>query len=313
MRLKIWHENNNFIEISLVEDPAIRRWFDYFKKINDQELNYYSQISDCYIVDLSKKREEPSPILNGQINQSWKEIKIALDQMSKLGYELPFKIPKKFNFNQLTLNRLHRLFTYNAMWLDNKDRSPNPFDRNFKLKNLTWEEWFRIIDTININVHKLDPLTYKNKNRRLVQQKYPLHYLNFFPGNNDFKKFLKFDHRQSLFNYRYLETPNDEYTVILDESILGKSIFRSFYDGDIPKKLDCTGRKGSFGGFFIDLNFNRKQLYRSKEFTDWLKKWNLDPTLVEYEFPIGKVINHTQPLIDFDHNRSKFKQIEFIN
>jgi hypothetical protein len=303
MNLKICYLNDHFIEIELIDHSSIKAWFNHFKNISNnayQPLDYHLNKFCVLPSEFSKK------------DNYWKIIKNTLNQLEKLGYKIPFRIPQKFNYSQTTLNLLHRFFTFNAMWFKEKDQKPNPFDCDFKLKNMNWEEWFSIIDQINYSVHKLESLTRITDKRILVNKKYPLQYLHFF-SENSIERWLEFDNNQYQFNYNFFNPLYENCNVILDESILGKSIFRSFYDDDNPSEIDRSGRYGSFGGFFIDVNQNRKKLYNSLEFKNWLKKFNLDPSVIEYEFPIGKVSKCTQPLIEFiTKSKPLFEKIEFI-
>jgi hypothetical protein len=79
--------------------------------------------------------------------------------------------------------------------------------------------------------------------------------------------------------------------VLLDNSILGKSILQSFYEEDDPTCKDCTGRQGSYGGFIITQSDNRKQIYRSHKFISWCEKYNLLTNRIPYEFAIGRAIH----------------------
>jgi hypothetical protein len=104
---------------------------------------------------------------------------------------------------------------------------------------------------------------------------------------------------------------NRQNLVLLDQSILGKCVLQSFIENDDPTQDDCTGRLGSFGGFFIDLNDNRKKIYKSTQFKDWIKSYNM--TNIPYEFPIGYVESDQFKEFSLRYKDSFiFDRVEFI-
>jgi hypothetical protein len=218
-----------------------------------------------------------------------------------------------FDCNQETLNFWHRFFTYNVLWFPNKDILPNPYDTKFVLPdNVQHQDWFSIVDKINVAVHKLEIYTVPLANKKLIAEQYPLAELTFMPDrqHTDLSTWFPFtkDEQQHNFN-SYIDSLDS--MVLLNTSILGKSVLQAFYEHDDPTADDCTGRLGSFGGFVIDLTDNRRQLYQSMEFQRWLKQYNLDDTQIPYEFPIGTIATTSQPLMNF--RQTKFIKLEWID
>ena len=89
-------------------------------------------------------------------------------------------------------------------------------------------------------------------------------------------------------NYKFFEY-DYKYTVRLDRSILGKCVLQAFEENDDPNAKDCTGRLGSFGGFFIDTNNNLKKLYKSDKFRNWCNRHGRQLDKLPLEFVIGYV------------------------
>jgi hypothetical protein len=102
--------------------------------------------------------------------------------------------------------------------------------------------------------------------------------------------------------------------VILNESILGKSVLQSFSENDNPNAQDCTGRLGSYGGFIIELDDNRKNIYRSKEFISWAQSHNRVFNSLPLEFPIGYIPDFkNQCRKTLLQKMNIFKNIKFID
>jgi len=113
-----------------------------------------------------------------------------------------------------------------------------------------------------------------------------------------------FDELQKSYTNNY---PN----VIMSEEIQGKSYLRAFIDNDDPTKLDVTGRYGSYGGFIIDTNQDRRSVYESLEFNNWLDEYGLNKKDLLLEWPLGQVVESTLDLNQFHPHQ--FINIQFIN
>ena len=118
--------------------------------------------------------------------------------------------------------------------------------------------------------------------------------------------FITFNENDYKLNYGFLNL-NYDIPVFLDDSILGKSIFESFLQHDDPTQDDCTGRKISFGGFYIDVFNDRKKIYKSKIFKKWTEQYNLNENL-PYEFTIGYVETFSDNIL----NNYFFKNIKEV-
>jgi len=164
----------------------------------------------------------------------------------------------------------------------------NPFDPNFEI-DCEYNEWFEVIDVINRSVHNLERYT-KTSNKELLEV-CPPKIIAVEMNNVSSQEFwIEFDLEEQKENYKYQEYYSlGKPLVLLDSSILGKSYLQSFLEHDDPTCKDCTGRLGSYGNFYIDLNNNRSKIYNTLEFKNWLSKYNIEnPPL---EFPIGSIID----------------------
>ena len=132
-------------------------------------------------------------------------------------------------------------------------------------------------------------------------------------SHTDLSTWLEFTIEDQVHNfneYMALESP----LVILDGSILGKSVLQSFYENDNPNAQDCTGRLGSYGGFIIELDDHRKNIYRSKEFISWAQSHNRAFNSLPLEFPIGYIPDFkNQCRKTLLQKMNIFKNIKFID
>ena len=278
MKLSIIFKNTEELEIELFDNPTIRKWFNHFKEMPN--AYYRLEISNTF-----RKRIPEGTI----IEDNWENILQALNILNcnfKIEWVLK-KVPLKFDYNQKTLNLLHRFFTSNFGKMD-----------------------FDLINQINESVHELEHYTTPSQNSIFYEENIPnnLHLnVNRIPNNKS--PWLLFSKEDQQLNYGYLDMDQHN-LVLLDQSILGKCILQSFIDEDDPTQNDCSGRLGSFGGFFIDLNDNRPKIYKSKQFKDWIRSHNMEIENLPYEFPIGYVKN--KRVRKFLKYSSIFERIEFI-
>lgn len=250
MQIKISFDVTD-IYIRLFNRSAVVRWFNYFKHVNPS----YRQIS---YRDLDKEHAKTT-------EQDWQIILDSVNVLKSQGFKFETQLPKQYDSNQPLLNELHRFFTSNL------------------ISNPTHEKYLK---DINSAVHRLEFNTY-TFNRNYVKTTFTVNMLEYVPFPSVY--WLEFDQEEQNENYRF-ECYNEENLVILNKSILGKSILNSFLDEDDPTEFDCTGIKGSRGGFTIDLNNDRRKLYNGPIFKDWCKKYGLSDHL-PLEFPIGYVEN----------------------
>jgi hypothetical protein len=272
----------------LFDNKTTTKWFDHCSKLNS--VGYYRGFINRRLFSIEHCSAE-------QLSNLWNTILNTIDQLTKLGYNFPYQIPREFDRNQSTLNLLHRFFTYNAMWYhDNAADSSilNPFDSEFILPNeMTYVEWLSIIDPINDSVHEIENETIPTDNKKLIANNLKITTVYSVPANRnpeDLDPWLPFTEEDQQHNYTYFDCELP--LVVLDRSILGKCVLQSFYDDDDLNAKDCTGRLGSYVGFCIDLTDNRKKIYRSQEFKTWIDKHNRSIESLPLEFSIGYVDNY---------------------
>lgn len=308
MFLKLHFHNDQTINIRIFTDHEVHfKWFNFFKnKIQSYECKKDSSLLEEHYINES------------QIIQSWRFIQFALMELERFGLKFPTKIPNEFNYDQKILNELHRFFVYNALFARDTLHLGKPvehvYNPKFKIPEfIDYNQWFSIINLINDSVHLLEKTTITD-NKNHVLNKYPFNSFNITPTNRylQFDHWLRFDEKDLLVNYDYEKYSVFQYLVLLDQSILGKSVLHSFYDEDNPNEFDCTGRLGSNGGISIDIDYTRKRLYSSRKFQSWCKSYKRLPHDLPLEFPLGIVLNPPSDIKElFLSHINKEVQIEF--
>jgi len=277
MYIKLLYDLDQTITIKLFNNPAITKWFSRYSSSQYQQ-NYVNS-SEYEIFRKTHQLIDPSYKTN-----NWNTILSTIQDLTSLGYRVPFEVPNEFTYDQDLLNQLHRFFTYNELWHGSGER--NPYDPEFQT-DLSFEGWHNILDKINVAVHSLEDIT-TNPNKKIIADQFPLEFFLLDVKEKSFNSVVEFDQDDQKLNFTYFNYQQHP-LVLLDGSILGKSVFQSFLTDDDPSLKDCTGRLLSYGGFIIDLNNSRSKLYQSPEFLAWCDKFNLvSPPL---EFPIGYVTN----------------------
>lgn len=308
MKIILLWEDDNFIEITLLNNPAVNRWYHYFK---DDSLKY--KLSSIIELTVNSITED----LEIEVNQHYQRLKnVVNDAKLKFNHKSPLlNIPENFTRDQQLLNKLHRFFTYHSALLFYLIKEPNKYDPNFKIDFDKENEWFKIIEEINQLVHLLERYTLPQINLQdTFNNGWSLPELLVTIPKNLTKpwneKTIHFSEEEILHNYNFNLNDSDEYSVVLAQNILGKCVLQSYAEMDDPTEFDCTGRLLSFGDFVVDLSNNRRKIYNSKFFKKWLKRYNKEPEQMPLEFQIGKVTKFSDSPESFI-NKSGFKEIIF--
>jgi len=295
MYIKLEYSFGQSILIKLFDIPVVVEWFNKYSKHQTDYTEFHINSSQYSLFRKIQHIVYPS-----YAKSKWSTIKLSFQKLKALGYQIPFDIPDQFDFDQNTLNKLHRFFTYNILWYDSKDQ--NPFDNTFQT-DISYSDWHALLDVINRYVHFLEVVV-TNENKKILDQ-YSIDCMQYHLLQQTTDTWLPFNQAQQQQNFKYFDY-TEHPLVLLDNSILGKSVLSSFLDNDNPTYKDCTGRLGSHGGFIIDLNNNRKKIYQSDNFKTWTTRYNL--TNMPLEFPIGYVVNYQHIKLI---TRLKFKRAIF--
>lgn len=290
MDIKFTFEQRNLeITIELLPLPIIKIWADYLKDYAWNIKQFRTEVCS----EAAHSKFNPYDIKSNinSINNAYLELK-------QLGYSWPSHIPLVENNaskvpSQQELNQLHRFFTENWRWCFVRGRrelgEANPFDPKFKLPaHMDNDEFYAIIDKINVAVHNLEQYTAPEPTKKFVLDN------KIVPAGiwieNRQVPVIYLEIEEYLHNYKF-QLDQEDYPVVVPADILGKSVLHSYLDNDNPLESDCLGRSELGFNLFIDINNNRRKLYNSQDFKNWANKYGTTPTSLPLEFQIGHLRN----------------------
>ena len=241
-----------------------------------------------------------------EIERAWTQILEGLSGMESLGNKINVELPVEFDFEQQTLNTLHRIFTYCDLYHDDIIENYPFCDDYTKDIGITFEEYHTIIDKINQGVHSLEIWVKPTDNRNYTVENFPLgrirYITNTLPAFE--KPWCEFTDEEYQENFNFLNY-DYENIVTLTDTILGKSPLVSFLDDDNPLLPDCTGRYATDGSFNINRGRELSNLYKSKYFINWTSKYGKTPRELPLELAIGYVdMDRTTSDLDYFFNNN---------
>ena len=221
MQLKLVFPKDH-ITIELKQHPTIEKWFKFFQTLTNQQPDYYRM----FFSDENRYVQDKTIV---DFTQHWKTLLDSFEILQDSGYQIPFALPVEFDFNQTTLNTLHRFFTYNCEWWHHRETKPNPFDETF-IPPPDWDfaYWYSIIGPINESVHELELCT-PTATKMMYKVSKGKSLLPSWTFNNPASVteelirtcYLPFDSHDQSFNYEPMDFSRGA-PVTLDASILGK-------------------------------------------------------------------------------------------
>ena len=311
MQLKLIFQNSHIV-IQLKQHPTIEKWFKFFQKLTSNQPDYYRM----FFSDENRYVRDKSFV---DYCLHWKLILNSIQELRDINYVIPFDVPNEYDFNQKTLNTLHRFFTYNFEWWHNQTTQSNPFDEKFvPPADWNFKKWNSVIGQINAAVHNLEFCT--TTATKLLHRSPPSgHFLPSWIIHNPASitgelietSYLPFDSYDQSLNYEPMDFSRGA-AVTLNASILGKCMLQSYFEEDDPTAQDASGREGSYGDYHIHLNRRREEIYRSEHFGQWAARHGRTVDSLPLEFQIGHVIGTSiEDLFKFDPLR--YIRTEFVD
>ena len=265
MNILLKFKDKHTVKVYLHDTDVMHRWFMHCRKIHGKYG--YRNNQALAAIDTGKQHgDDKLSLTSGDESKASKVYDILIDTLSeleKLNLSPNFEVPDNFTNDQQVLNNLHRYFTDNA--------------KSYQNDSVV----FGLVSKINYCVHELEDFT-KDRNNGYVSDMW-LHVSRYPIPMDCWFDFTLPERKQNytFFDYDY------KYTVRLDRSILGKCVLQSYEENDDPNASDCTGRDGSFGGFFIDTDQKLKTLYQSESFIQWANSHGKKVSDLPLEFVIG--------------------------
>jgi len=311
MQLKLIFPHSH-ISIELKQHPTIEKWFKFFQNLTNRQPDYHYRMIMSEEVKVKHKY-----YINA--DHHWQIILNSIQALRDVNYRIPFEVADKYDYSQLTLNKLHRFFTYNCEWWSNQLNEDNPFDDTFTPPaDWSFEKWYSVIGRINEAVHDLEVVTptdtkllYQEPGGQMILPSWVLNNPASITGELIETCYLPFDSYDQRLNYEPLDFSQGA-PVTLNASILGKCMLQSYFDEDDPTARDARGREGSYGGYCIHLNRKREEIYQSENFRQWAARYGRTVASLPLEFQIGHVTNTSvKDLFKFDPQR--YIRTEFID
>jgi hypothetical protein len=302
---------NLCITIELIQHPTIEKWFKFFQDQTNQQPDYYRMVFSEEVSVRSKSFID--------VAHHWQIILDSIQVLKDINYRMPFEIADECDYSQVTLNRLHRFFTYNCKWWHNRTTQSNPFDEKFVLPaDWNFNKWHSVIGKINEAVHNLEVVTptdtklrYPSTPSRPFLPSWIINNPSSVTGELINTCYLPFDSYDQSLNYEPMDFSRGT-AVTLNASILGKSMLQSYFDQDDPTAQDAGGREGSYGGYCIHLSRRREEIYRSAHFGQWAARYGRTVDSLPLEFQIGHVVGTSiEDLYKF--NPQQYIRTEFVD
>jgi hypothetical protein len=251
------------LDITPLDNPAVQSWMDHFLTDDMHSRGFLATEWQSY--DLHSDR------VDALLHQ-------ARDMVTRLadhGYTYTGPFPESStSINRFFTNDLHRFFTHSQrvvhdMTVEQRD-----------LQNLLTDYLMKVNDCVHAIERYLTPAV----------PKWPLIDINIYqcftydaPGwwrmAKEWRQYHSAQHHD----------------VILGPEILGKTVLKSFIDGDNPNDWDTTGHFTNHGSMVIQIgSTTRQDLYNSVEFNQWLEKWGMTYHDAWFDFPLGDITDRSQ-------------------
>jgi hypothetical protein len=264
--------------IKLLDNPGVQSWANSVLSV--------PRTAQGFISSNTVSRRYNQEVIATQLEICAKEVR----ELAKFGYEYPNKMPATpADINRSWCNSLHRFFTHTQQTVNVRDMSRIPSELSTLLRNTLTTSLQNLNDAIHaIEVYLPADIDYE------PEFSFDEIYCSEEPAFSDPGWWRMDDaHRQ----YHSLEHAS----VIFGPQILGKSILRSYLDGDDPSDWDTTGHYSNNGSLLIQVSDFRQRVYNSDSFKQWLARWGMTPEQVIYDYPVGTI--QDQDLVQIIHKK----------
>lgn len=256
------------LDIELVDNPAIKSWTE---RVLKNSRSAHARLEDPF------QRYTATP---GLLQEYLDKLRELLDTMESYGF--PFTdVPFPKDVDSITrewTNKLHRYFTHTQRIIDFTNRQ----DWSAEQHDIYKKEIGIPLHDINEYVHLIEiymplPIDYIADCNEI--------YISAQPAYDDPGWWQMEDTWRQHHSREHCD-------VIFGSQILGKTILRSYMDGDDPNDWDTTGHYSNNGALQIVLGPTlRETIYKSTDFNQWLEKHGRTVETSWYDFPVGNIRN----------------------
>lgn len=273
------------VEFELADTPFAKKWLAYFTYIIEKfDFDWIGGSAEWSGDQCNKRHMTLSIPLQEKIlaNLQFLDQQFNLnfsDSIDKIIHEIQkSKDSSLYRISHPVLNQIHRNFT---------SLIANNIFNNILIS--TDDEVDRAIHELNNCVHQLESMSANNVNPlRQVYNNRPVFYSRVTDASNPINsKLLWQGHELQPIKDRFDPLiEHTQYSVWLNEDILGKDLVRCWLDHDNSHHFDITGNLFMTPSLMFDPHFNYHSVLTNKEFIKFYN--NTHKTLDR--FPIGNII-----------------------
>jgi hypothetical protein len=280
MKLIVSQEYNpdTFIQINLLSNPLIERWFNHCRSIQEQRKisgNLYSMKTGARLL----LREKSKNFVNAQ----YSKLKELLYEVSKHPFPVSIpipEIPETFNYDQYWCNEVHNVFLYIIYFLTDTNPSYYQPHADEETKYI-----LKLANDINTTIHSIENYNNLTWEEIVCLHANPHEYLQASVGNNEIDLWFNITEEEQKLYHTHLG--DQFYDVTLAGCILGKNYLNSYLQGEKINSPAVSGITGTWSSIEIALDNNRPKIYNSGGFIKWLG--DKDLKTVPLEIPIGEI------------------------
>lgn len=254
------------LEVELLDNPAVKGWAQHFRSGFTGTANIQNP---CEIWDHDPER----------LAQYLETCGRLLEDLRLWGYiyegsvpETPGMITRGFT------NHLHRFFTYYQDQVNRVIWGDKSVEESARKKQSISD----LLQRVNDCVHAIE------------------RYLPPVPDVSDYDLDEIYISDESVYDDVHWWTMHSSHRqyhsdqhadVVFGSQILGKTILRSYLDGDDPNDWDTSGHYCNNCSLQILPNDSRQRIYQSDGFNQWLAYYGVDRSKVFFDFPVGRIVN----------------------
>jgi hypothetical protein len=236
-------EKDPLIEIQLLDNPAVVRWFNKYSKL--------TKVGRMIDMPISSRPRVSWDL----IQKHYQELRAVLDRLQYLPQP---RFPKYFNRDQHWCNDIHNVFI------------------NALLQNIGNED----VMSINTIIHKLESFSNLTDTELYFKNLYPHNYLRtFIERDSGLEAWTLLTEEEMQYCTRL---GDKHYDVVIADELLGKTYLTAFLQEEPPLSPSVKGIDATWGNIEIKLDSHRENIFSSERFQNWLKECGITSPQLEF-------------------------------